>query len=182
MRPGAPPQSRRYVCTGPGEVSSLVTDPPGTPVTPCKIRSFTSIQMVHTHTRPTAAGQMKWKWKWDDNENEMNITQPGREEGNAKEEGQREHQHDTPRPERANPEKAREKKSGGRRTTEQDQRRGGKDGSAWTNLTRRKPTPTSARAGPNLPKERRTQKHMRKGTHGGQVNKMMQPQRMQNSW
>ena len=24
--------------------------PPGTPVTPCKIRSFTSIQMVHTHT------------------------------------------------------------------------------------------------------------------------------------
>ena len=28
----------------------------------------------HTHTRPTAAGQMKWKWKWDDNENEMNIT------------------------------------------------------------------------------------------------------------
>ena len=50
MRPGAPPQSRRYVCTGPGEVSSLVTDPPGTPVTPCKIRSFTSIQMVHTHT------------------------------------------------------------------------------------------------------------------------------------
>ena len=34
MRPGAPPQSRRYVFTGPGEVSSLVTDPPGTPVTP----------------------------------------------------------------------------------------------------------------------------------------------------
>ena len=49
MRPGAPPQSCRYICTGPGEVSSLVTDPPGTPVTPCKIRSFTSIQMVHTH-------------------------------------------------------------------------------------------------------------------------------------
>ena len=35
MRPGAPPQSRRYVYTGPGEVSSLVTDPPGTLVTPC---------------------------------------------------------------------------------------------------------------------------------------------------
>ena len=50
---------RRYVYTGPGEVSSLVTDPPGTPVTPCVIilviirkgeegrkekeRSFTSI-------------------------------------------------------------------------------------------------------------------------------------------
>ena len=35
MRPGAPPQSRRYIYTGPGGVSSLVTDPPGTPVTPC---------------------------------------------------------------------------------------------------------------------------------------------------
>ena len=70
MRPGAPPQSRRYVFTGPGEVSSLVTDPPGTPVTPCgkssgqaklrlehlrktskaQVRSFTSLQMFHTHT------------------------------------------------------------------------------------------------------------------------------------
>ena len=35
MRPGASPQSHRCVFTGPGEVSSLVTDPPGTPVTPC---------------------------------------------------------------------------------------------------------------------------------------------------
>ena len=35
MRPGAPPQSRRYIFTGPGEVSSLVTDAPETPVTPC---------------------------------------------------------------------------------------------------------------------------------------------------
>ena len=40
----------RYVYTGPGGVSSLATDPSGTPVAPCKIRSFTSIQMVHTHT------------------------------------------------------------------------------------------------------------------------------------
>ena len=29
--------------------------------------------------------------------------------------------------------------------------------------------PTSAREGPNLPEEGRTQEHMRKGTHGGQV-------------
>ena len=71
MRPGAPPQSRRYVCTGPGEVSSLVTDPPGTPVTPCKIRSFTSIQMVHTHT-PHRGGademkmKVRWQWKWNE--------------------------------------------------------------------------------------------------------------------
>ena len=33
MRSWWPPRSRRYVCTGPGEVSSLVTDP-RTPVTP----------------------------------------------------------------------------------------------------------------------------------------------------
>ena len=34
LRPGASPQSRGYVYTGPREVSSLVTDLPGTPVTP----------------------------------------------------------------------------------------------------------------------------------------------------
>ena len=27
----------RYVYTGPGRVSSLATDPPGTPVVPCKL-------------------------------------------------------------------------------------------------------------------------------------------------
>ena len=27
--PGAPPKPRRYVYTGPGEVTSLITDPPG---------------------------------------------------------------------------------------------------------------------------------------------------------
>ena len=58
----------------------------------------------------------------------------------------------------------------------------GEDRSAWTNLTRRKPTSTSARNGPNLPGERRTQEHMKKGTHGELVNEMMHPQRMQNSW
>ena len=55
MRPGAPPKSCGYVYTGPGEVSSLVTDRPGTPVTPAIYymkrkynRSFASIQMLHT--------------------------------------------------------------------------------------------------------------------------------------
>ena len=59
MRPGAPPKSRRYVFTGPGEVSSLVTGLPGTPVTPSdkifkhiymykqRPRSFTSVQTFH---------------------------------------------------------------------------------------------------------------------------------------
>ena len=33
MRPGAPPESCRYVYTGPREVSSLITDPhPGDPL------------------------------------------------------------------------------------------------------------------------------------------------------
>ena len=60
--PGAPPRPSRYVCTGPGEVSSLVTDPPGTPMTPCikiynihiinmmNLQNFTSVQTFHTHT------------------------------------------------------------------------------------------------------------------------------------
>ena len=59
--PGAPPRPSRYVCTGPREVSSLATDPPGTPMTPCmKIYNihiidmmnpqyFTSVQTFHTH-------------------------------------------------------------------------------------------------------------------------------------
>jgi hypothetical protein len=49
----------------------------------------------------------------------------------------------TPGPERANPERAREKKSGGRRTRNKTSE-GGEDGSASTNL------------GPNLPGEGRT--------------------------
>ena len=56
------------------------------------------------------------QWKWGEGENEMKVTQPGREEGNAKEEGRRKHQHMKPSPKRANPGKAREKKSEGRRT------------------------------------------------------------------
>ena len=48
----------RYVYTGPGEVSSLATDPPGTPVAPANNRSLhlfrwythTYAFLVHTHT------------------------------------------------------------------------------------------------------------------------------------
>ena len=72
MRPGASPQSRGYVCTGPGEVSSLITDPPGTPVIPriyiyiTRNRSFTSIQMCHTHIHTTLSHtdtQQAWTHK-----------------------------------------------------------------------------------------------------------------------
>ena len=52
-------------------------------------------------------------------------------------------------------------KGQGKRKMEADGRgtrpaEGGEDGSAWTNLTQRKPTPTSAREGPDLPGEGRT--------------------------
>ena len=56
----------RYVYTGPGGVFSLATDPPGTPVAPCKIRSFTYIQMVHTHAPPR-------RGRWNENESEMTM-------------------------------------------------------------------------------------------------------------
>ena len=87
MRPGASRQSRRYVFTGPGEVSSLVTDPPGTPVTPCIIISIVIIrkgeerrkkkrEVLHlfrcyTHTHPAGAGSTlkgKRKKKADTND------------------------------------------------------------------------------------------------------------------
>ena len=128
-------------------------------------RSFTSIPTCHTHTLPLAGwchgkwgededeGGMKvrWTWKWDErllNQNAKRGTQKKRERTHT----------NTPGPKRANPERAREEKSGGPTDTEQDQRRGARreDGSAWTNLTQRKPTQTSARDGPDLPGEGRT--------------------------
>ena len=55
----------------------------------------------------------------------------------------------------------------------------GEDRSAWTNLTRRKPTTTSARNGPNLPWREENARTHEIGTHGELVNDMMHPQRMQ---
>ena len=72
---------------------------------------------------------------------------PGRGTQKKGGEKRRKHQHDTPSPERANPEKAREKKSG--RTTGQkpNQRRGGRKEAPDTTYKARA-TPTSAREGP----------------------------------
>ena len=69
--------------------------------------------------------KMRGKWRWGDLEDEMKnyLTRTRRGERKRR---RREHQHDTPGPERANPGKAREKKSGGSTDTEQDQRRGGR--------------------------------------------------------
>ena len=61
MHPGAPPQSCRYVFTGPGG-AFVGHQPRGTPVTPCKniyiyiyiykeSRGLTSVQMVYTSSK-----------------------------------------------------------------------------------------------------------------------------------
>jgi hypothetical protein len=60
----------------------------------------------------------------------------------------------TPGPEGANPERAREKKRGGRRT--RNKTNGGEGRKRLKQPTTAKPTPTQARTGPNLPGEGRT--------------------------
>ena len=94
--------------------------------------------------------KMRWKWRW--NESYLTGTRDG-ERKKGEEEPRENTNTNTPCPERANPEKAREKKK--RRPTEehQDKRRGGKDGRAWTNLTPAKTKPTWAHTEPNLPGE-----------------------------
>ena len=87
-------------------------------------RSFTSVQTFHTHTLPYAGWspckwsegedergmKMRWKWRWHEkilNRDTRRGTQKKRDGANTNT--------NTPGPERANPERAREKKSGGRR-------------------------------------------------------------------
>jgi hypothetical protein len=92
---------------------------------------------------------MKVKWKIRDR---RRGTQKKREKENTNT--------NTPGPERANPERAREKKSGGRRKRSKTSG-GGKRQKRLNQPTTAKPKPISARAGPNLPKEG--------STHGGLV-------------
>ena len=171
MRPGAPPKSSGYVCTGPGEVSSLVTDPPGTPVTPRIRIYYITIWWVnevlrlyrratHTHTLPLA-GWCHGKWGEDEdergNEREMNmkmrwkIAEPEREEGNAKEEGENTHQHTWPEAGKPWKGKGREKRRADRHGTRPAE--GGKTGrrkrlnqpdtaKTYTNLSTRRTRPT----------------------------------------
>ena len=93
--------------------------------------------------------KMKWEWRWD----ERYITRTRR--GERKRRGKEQTHTNTPSPERANPEKAREKEKSGADGHGPRPAEGGEDGSAWTNLTQRKPTKTSARDGTNLPGEGR---------------------------
>ena len=129
-------------------------------------RSFSSVQMFHTHTPPSGdqswgpdsevkmrmKREMKMRWKWRWNECYLTGTRDGERKKGEEEPGEKTNTN-TPCPERANPEKARKKKK--RRPTEehQDKRRGGKDGRAWTNLTPAKTKPTWAHTEPDLPGE-----------------------------
>ena len=111
------------------------------------LRSFTSFQMIH-NTHPAAGGwkikvrtvkwkwqwremKMRWRWKWD----ESYLTRTRRGERNA--EGKRKHQHKETWPTTGKPWKGKEKEKRRQTETEKDQRRGGKDGRAWTNLPQR---------------------------------------------
>ena len=89
---------------------------------------------------------MKMKRKGNEDEVKMTmrwklLNQDGRKEGNAKEEGKSKHQHMRPSPKRATLERQGKRKAeadeNGTRPAEE-----GEDRSAWTNLTRRKPTST----------------------------------------
>ena len=75
-------------------------------------------------------------------------------EGNARKEGKERTHTNTPGPERANPAKAREKKSGGRRAKPTDQRRGGRQ--------KRLNQPNKAKPDAYL-RTRRTQTYLNKG-------------------
>ena len=98
--------------------------------------------------------KMRWKWKWD----ESYLTRTRRGERNA--EGKREHQHKETWPTTGKPWKGKEKEK--RRQTETEKTSGGGGRTDAPEPTyHSEHTPTSARAEPNLPKERRTQEHMK---------------------
>ena len=109
----------------------------------------------YTHT-PHRSGademkmKMRWQWKW--NENYLTRTRRGERKRRGTERTPTQHTWPgTGKPWKGTGKRTRRPTDNGTRPAE-----GGEDGSAWTNLTRRKPTPTSAREGPNLPVERRT--------------------------
>ena len=157
MRPGAPPKSRMYVFTGHGEVSSLVTDPPGTPGPPAFIKYkkyideppskfYVCSDFPHTHTPCTRQGgvlanevkvRMKRGWRWDEIDDEVRNYLTGTRGGERKRRGREQ----TPTPTHL-ARSGQTLKRQGKRKTEADGQgtrpaEGGKDGSAWTNLPQR---------------------------------------------
>ena len=130
---------------------------------PCDILKFyIYTDGTHTHT-PHRSGadwmkmKVKWQWQWKWNEKYLAGTRRGERKRRGKERTPTQHTW----PGAGKPWKGKGKEK--RRPTDNGTRpaEGGEDRSAWTNLTRRRPTPTSARKGPNLPEERRTQEHMK---------------------
>ena len=108
---------------------------------PAEKKFYICSDVSHTHTPPQwgrklrPGHEMKMrvrrKWKRDENENEMKsyLTRTPGGERKRREEGENTNTN-TPGPERANPEKAREKKSGGRRAKTNRPAEGGEDRSA----------------------------------------------------
>ena len=143
--------------------------------------------MVHTHThsRPAAANflrlrQMKWRWRWKGSEVTMGmrwqILNRDTRRGTQKRTGKRKNTNtNTPNPERANPERAREKKKRTDDGPNTNQRRGG-GRKRLTQPTRREPKPTSAREGPK-PDLEREHAWDRGPINGELVSKKMHPQR-----
>ena len=164
MRPGAPPKSCGYVFTGPGEVFSSPT-PPG-PRWPPALWYFYRKFYVYTDVPHTPClgrvvpWKMRWRWgwrgewRWDEFENEVKDYFTRTRRGERKRRG-REHTPTHLARSGQTLKRQGKRKAEGRRTRNKTSG-GGEDGSAWTNLTRRKPTQTSARDGPDLPEEGRT--------------------------
>ena len=162
------------------------------PLPPAKLRSFTSLQMVHTHTLLPRGflrlRLMRWRWKWKENGNEMTMKMRWQllnrdtKRGTQKRLGKRENTNtNTPSPEWANPERVREKKKRTDDGPNTDQRRGGGQ-KRLTQPTRREPKPTSAREGPKRDLER--EHAWDRGPMGNysRWKNMMHPQSMQESW
>ena len=162
MRPGAPPKSCGYVYTGPGEVSSLVTDPPGTPVTPRIYINKQITEVLHlcrcvtwchgrwSEDEDEGGVKVRWPWRWDEE-----ILNQDAKRGTQKKKERTPTQHTWPgagKPWKGKGKEKRRVDGHGTRPAEV----GGKDESAWTNLTRREPTHISARDGTDLPREGRT--------------------------
>ena len=140
--------------------------PPRDPGGPLQVRSFTSIQMVHTH-----APQQRGRWDDDDNEVKVKmrwklLNQDAKRGTQEKREGANTNTTHLARngqkPWKGKG-KEKERRVDGHATRPAEE---GEDGSAWTNLNKARPKPTSARAGPNRPEGRRTQKHMKRGPMG----------------
>ena len=168
-----------------------------TPLQKLSVRSFTSIQMLHTHA-PLPRGffkaptngmkvkmkedenemtmKMRWRWKWDDSY----LT--GTQEGEHKKEKEKDW---TPTPTHlargGQTLRGQGKRKSGRTTGQKPTRGGGGAQKRLTQPTRREPEPTSAREGPK-PDLERGSAHEIGDQWGPSWWKEMHPQPLQDSW